>query len=212
MRIAYGTEIRARDGEVLGSVDGLVVAADTRLVRQVLLGSGLFHDQQRLVEVSGLSAEGDGLRLDLTRDQAEALPQYVRVERALPGRALEEPLFMPASGVGGPVIVDDVGPASDYPDNEGLIDVAPIDPPPVEVQSNLLETEVVLHKGADVVSADGHKVGDLAAVETGDRGTVERLTVRSGFIFTDDREIDGAAVREFDDDRVVLTAGRDELG
>src|SRR3712207_8000402 len=46
------------------------------------LGSGLFHDQQRLVEITGLSVEGDALRLDLDRAQAEALPLYARIERA----------------------------------------------------------------------------------------------------------------------------------
>lgn len=212
MRIAFGNEIRSRDGEIIGAVDGLVVAADTRLVRQVLVGSGLFGRDQRLIEAAGLSGDGEGLRLDLSREEAEALPLYVRTEEVEAPRVADEPLIMPASGVGGPVIVDDVAAGRGYPGGGGLIDLAPIDPPPLEVRSNLLETEVILRKGADVVTADGEKVGDLAAVEIGDRGTVERLTVRSGFIFTEDREIAASTVREFDTDRIILATTRAELG
>ena len=210
MRIVFGAAVRTRDGATLGEVDGLVISGDNGRVRQVLVGRGTFGRQERLVDVSGLSAAGDGgLRIDLDRAAAEALPLYVREETAEAARSLEEPLIMPATGVGGPVMVEDVSAGRDYPDGGSLIMSAPIDPPVVEVRSNLLDTEMLVDKGADVIDAAGDKLGDLRGVEIDDDAVVRRLTVRSGFIFHEDHDLPGTAVRSFGAHRIHLSVGRE---
>lgn len=210
MRIAFGTAVRTRDGATLGEVDGLVVAGDNGRLRQVLVGRGLFGHQERLVEVSALEAgDGEGLRIDMDRAGAEALPLYVREETVDPARTPDDPLIMPATGVGGPVMVEDVSSGRDYLDGGSLIMSAPIDPPVVEVRSNLLDTEVLVDNGADVIAADGDKLGDLHGVEIDGDATITGLTVRSGFVFHEEHDLPGSAVRTFGRRQIHLSAGRE---
>jgi len=77
------------------------------------------------------------------------------------------------------------------------------------LESNLLTSEVVLHKGSEVVSSDGHKVGTLDEVVFGELGVVDGFVVRAGFLFHHDLRIPVSAVADFGTDKVHLKITKD---
>ena len=205
MQVDLGQDVFSSDGKKLGSVRALVVDAGTKEVRRIAVGGGL-SGGERLVDLSAIAGTGpDGVRLDLTAAAAESLPRFVREEHVEARHEDAEPFLLPTGGVGGPIFYDNPTAGAGYPGTGSFFDPAPINPPPVEVESNILETEVMIGKGTDVVGADGRKVGTVDEVFTGDRGTVEAFLVKAGFLFKHDVRIPIAWVKEVDDDRVLLT-------
>jgi hypothetical protein len=110
--------------------------------------------------------------------------------------------------VGGPIVADEPPPPGEYPDDSSFFDIAPIDPPPVEIESDLMENEVILGKGTEAISSDGHKVGDVVEVDLGDMGLVEAVTVAEGFIFRERASFPLAEINEFGTDKVHLRLTR----
>lgn len=125
-------------------------------------------------------------------------------------REEDAPVILPSAGVGGMVFHDNPGAGADYPGTGTVFDPALIDPPPVEVRSNLAETEVMLGKGSNVVGAGGHKVGTVDEVFAGDRDGIDAFLVWAGFLFKHDVRIPIAWVAEVDDERVRLNVTADE--
>ena len=208
MRIDLGQDVRSSDGRTVGSVVGLVVDGRTFEVTRLLVGHGR-GEAPRLVDATAATA-GDGgqVGLDITADAFAAMPMLASVETATGPRIPDFPTIIPAGGVGGPVLADASTTGPGYPGGD-FFDIAPIDPPVVEVDSNLLTSEVVLHKGSDVVSSDGHKVGTLDEVTFGELGELAGLVVQAGFLFHHDLRIPVAEVADFGTDKVHLKITRD---
>lgn len=210
MKIELGHEVVGSDGRKLGTVAGFVIDSGTKEVTRLVLGGGLFGED-RLVDYSAVAATGgNGVRLDLDEAGARSLPAFVREEHVVAGREDAEPFLLPASGVGGPVFYDNPTAGGGYPGSGSFFDPAPIDPPPLEVESNIAQTEVMLRKGSDVVGADGEKVGVVDQIETGERGELVGFVVRAGFLFKHDVRVPAAWVREVDDEKVRLSVTGDE--
>jgi sporulation protein YlmC with PRC-barrel domain len=208
VKIDFGQEVRASDGEAVGSVVGVVVNGGTFEVTRVLVGPGR-GEPPRLVDVSAVKTSGgDGIALDLSRQSYEAMPMLDSREIVTEPRVPEFPTIIPTGGVGGPVLTDASAGGPGSPGGD-FFDVAPIDPPTVQVESNLLFSEAVLHRGSDVVSSDGHKIGTLDEASLGDLGIVEALVVRAGFLFHHDLRIPVSEVAEFGTDRVHLKITKD---
>jgi uncharacterized protein YrrD len=210
MRIVLGSDVYGSDGEYFGHAAGVVVDAGANRLTRLLVGKGPLGGNDRMADVGLVrSSGGDRIELVVDRAGAEALPEYATEEVVHPERTPDVPVILPASGVGGPVMVDDPRTGTGFPGGE-FLDPAPIDPPRLEIVSNLMTNEVVLRKGSDVLSADAHKVGDLDEVETDDDGHVEAVVVRAGFLFHHDLRLPASALAEFDDGKVRLRVSKDE--
>lgn len=204
MRLDFGQAVYGSDGAHLGKVGGIIINSGTSEVTRILVDHG-FGAAPRLVDISAVESMGapDPVTLNLGEDAFNALPEYATREVAFPPRVPEFPTILPAGGVGGPVIADTSPTGPGYPGGD-LFDLAPIDPPTVEVQSNLLDAESVLRHGSDVVASDGDKVGTLDEVAFGELGEVASIVVKAGFLFHHDLSIPVAEVAEFDDGMVHL--------
>jgi hypothetical protein len=210
MQVAYGAPVIGADGQEVGHVDALVVDAGTKRARGILIGGGHFGGRQRLVEISELSrADDQGIYLSESRAEANAEAETLDSEEVALGQRVAPPTeFIPAAGVGGPVYADAPPATGQYPDNSSFFVMAPIDPPPVEIESNLSETDVVLKRGSSVMSRDHHKLGEATAFELGDMGRVDGVTVAEGFIFKHTAAFPLADIEEFDDAAVHLRLTR----
>lgn len=209
MRIVLGGEVYGSDGEYFGQASGIVVDAAAIRVTRLVIGSGPLGGNDRMADVSLVhSAGSERIALSADRAAAEALPEYATQTYVHPDRTPDFPEIMPAAGVGGPVMVDFPQTGMGYPGGE-FLDPAPIDPPRLEVVSNLLTTEVMLRKGSDVVAADGHKVGDLDEVDLDSDAHVEAIVVRAGFLFHHDLRLPAGEISEFDDNKVRLRVSKD---
>lgn len=209
MRIEFGASVFGIAGKRLGDIDGVVIDAGTKRMRSIVVDGGFLNRTQHMVEVSGIhSSDEQGIRLDATARRATDESEVVASEEVAVAERVEGPeVFIPAAGVGGPIIADDPAVPGQYPNDSSFFDIAPIDPPPVVVLSNLLANEVILRKKTEAFASDGHKVGDVVAFETGDLGTVETVTVSEGFLVKEQTKFNLADIGEFGTDavRLVLT-------
>ncbi len=210
MHISLGSEIYGSDGEYFGSAAGVVVDAQPRRATRLLIGSGPLGGNDRMADIALITSSVDGrIVVEVDRNGAEAFPEYVKERYVHPDRVQDFPVILPAAGVGGPVMYDNPQTGDGYPGGD-MFDPAPIDPPRLEVISNLLTTEVMLPKGSDIVSADGHKVGELDDMTLDSDGHVESLVVRAGFLFHHDLRLDASAIDEYLDHKITLKITKDE--
>src|SRR5687767_14720766 len=75
---------------------------------------------------------------------------------------------------------------------ERLLRFAPLDPPTVRPESNLADTDVWIGHGAEVVGADGHRLGRVHDVLFDDAGALTGVVVRAGVYHRHDVEIPAA--------------------
>ena len=212
MHVEFGASVFGIGGKRLGEVNGIVVDAGTKRARAFLLTSGLFDGTRQMVDTTAIArADEDGLHLETTGAATDAQsPTVASEEVAFPTRVEEPTTFIPAAGVGGPVYADPPAVPGRYPDESSFFEIAPIDPPPVEILSNLGENEVILGDDTHAISNDDHKVGKVVALQLGDREVVEAITVSEGFIFKERADFSLAEIDEFGTDEIHLKLTRDQ--
>lgn len=210
MHVEFGDDIYSKDGAKLGSVAGVVMDSESHNVLAIVLGEGLFKQDQRRVEISAIANVDNAnkrVTLNINEAEAESLQRFVTEEYIERPREAPDALIMPAAGVGGPIFYDTSATATgytNYPGTDSFFDAAPLDPPVVETRSNLDELDVVIKNGTDVYGSDGKKVGTVDDVRFDEGGVLAGFIVRAGFLFKHDVAIPGSAVSEIDDDRVQL--------
>ena len=151
MQVDFGQDVISSDGKKIGTVAGFVLDAGTKEIRRLVIGSNIFGDD-RLADYSTIQATGaEGVRIELAAAAAEHLPIFVTEEHVFAQQSDPLALVMPATGMGGPFFYESSAVGSNYPNSDSLFEPAPLDPPVVEVRSNISETEVMIRKGTDVV-------------------------------------------------------------
>lgn len=212
MEVKLGAAVYGAGGKKIGHVDGVVANAGTKRVHTLLVDPGILDRSQHLVAVSAITrVDAEGLYLDAPRSQVDDdAPVLDSEEVAFSQRVPPETVYIPASGVGGPVVADQPAAPGEYPDNSSFFELAPIDPPPVEIESNLGENDVKLRKGTDVLSSDRHKIGEVAGFDLGDMGLIERLYVSEGLIFKKSETFALSQIGEIDSNAIHLTVSREE--
>jgi uncharacterized protein YrrD len=209
MHIEFGDEVYSSDGAKLGTVVGLVMNSRNDRLEGLVLGEGLFHRDERLVEISAVTSSANKrVTLDATKSKAGEFPEFVSTEYIQRPHGTPDSLMMPAAGVGGPIFYDSSYTATgytSYPGNDSFFEMAPIDPPVVETRSNLSELDVILRHGSDVMGSDGKKIGTVDEIQFDNDDRLTGFIVKAGFLFHHDLSIPASAVSEYDDDRVQLS-------
>jgi hypothetical protein len=210
VQIPFGASVFGSDGNKLGEVEGLVVDAGTKRARAILVDQGWFSRGQHMVAISAVShGDTEGVHLDTSGPVTESEAPFVEsIEVAKPQRVEPPTTFIEAAGVGGPVIADEPPPPGEYPNSSSFFDIAPIDPPPVEIESDLEENEVLLGRRTDAVSSDGHRLGEVVQAELGDMGLVEAVTVSEGIISREHATFKLSDIDEFGTNKVHLRLTR----
>ena len=206
MHVDFGASVFGVGGKRLGAVDGLVVNAGTKHATAVLVDAGLFDRGKHMIAVSAIvGSDPDGLHLDEPAAASEASSPTLDSEEVSFAQRVEPPVeFIPAGGVGGPVYADTGEAPGKYPDDSSFFDIAPLDPPVVEVESNLGANEVVLAKETHAISSDQERLGNVIAFELGDMGLVESVSVSEGLIFRERITFPLTEIEEFGTNAVYL--------
>jgi uncharacterized protein YrrD len=210
MQIEFGAPVFGIGGKRLGEVDGVVVNAGTKRASTILVDTGLLDRGRHMIAVSAVtSSDQDGLHLDEPADTSEASSPSLHSEKVSFAQRVEPPIeFIPAGGVGGPVYADIDEAPGRYPDDSSFFDIAPLDPPVVEVESNLGANEVVLRKETDAISSDQERLGNVIAFDLGDMGLVESVSVSEGLIFKERSTFSLTEIEEFGTNTVHLRVTR----
>lgn len=206
MQVEFGAAVFGTAGKRLGDVDGLVVNAGTKRASAILVDAGLIGRAKHMVAISAItSSDQDGLHLDApTARSAAESPTLDSEEVSVAQRVEPSTTFIPAAGVGGAIFADSPPAPGDYPDDSSFFEIAPLDPPVVEVKSNLGENEVVLGKGTHALSSDHHALGEVIAFALGDMGLVESITVSEGLVFKEHSAFPLSEIDEFGTDAIHL--------
>ncbi len=159
MRLDIDTPIRFPDGQQFGTIQKVVVDPRTATVLQVVVETRGLGARTALVPVDLLQdAPGEVLAINATRDQADALPDYVTADYAdVPPTWAENPNYLPG---------DILFPATMF---------TPI--VPVHEESNAPPGSVALSEGTEVDCTDG-RLGVIDEVLTDANDRVESLVVR----------------------------------
>ena len=210
MQIEFGAPVFGAGGKRLGEVDGLVVNAGTKRASAILVDAGLFDRGKHMIAVSAVTrSDQDGIHLDEPAAASEASSQTLESEEVSIAPRVEPPAeFISAAGVGGRVYADSEAPSGKFPDDSSFFEIAPLDPPVVEVESNLGENEVVLGKETHAISSDQERLGNVSAFELGDMGLVESVSVSEGLIFKVRSTFPLTEIEEFGTDTVHLSVTR----
>ena len=166
MRVDLDANVRARDGEEIGSVERAIVDPETQEVTAFVVRTGAIFGRDIVVsraELDQAAEDGDAIRLRLTKDELERLPDFVAEQYMAPPPAWVAPAGygFPAAGYVWPVAVDPVEPMS--------VPVAlPLDDVPASDEEPDL---VTLTKGSVVMDSHGDDVGvvDDVALRRPDR-------------------------------------------
>ncbi len=133
----------------------------------------LFDRGKHMIGVSAITrSDQDGLHLDEPAATSEAASQTLDTEEVSIAQRVEPPTeYIPAAGVGGRVYADTPTASGEYPDESSFFELAPLDPPVVEVESNLGQNEVVLGSETHAISSDHERLGTVIGLRTRRHGS-----------------------------------------
>jgi uncharacterized protein YrrD len=182
-RLAIGARVRSADGHEIGQVDGLIVDPYTHLIRAVVVRRGLIlhHDVEIAISAIAGGTEAE-LRLRLTAEQVRALPEFVEARYAAPPTGFVPP---------GEYVRDNLL----WPIGEPLLPPPPLRRNETAVRWYMNNSEIT--EGSDVISSDGHKIGEVHAVTVEpSTGRPLSLVVRRGLLFSREIELPADLIRD----------------
>lgn len=219
MRLELGAPVQSADGDEVGTIDQLVIDANSRAVTQVILRTGRFHNHDLLVPIDTIAREDEDNTLHLTLSAAEvrALPEFEEASFVVTEdmERTEWRYLMPA-GQGGTITLPSEGPTSVEhprvydPARGSLFGVEDPTDETVERRSNLSEWEYREGKGTKVMTRDGHTIGALREVDVDADGKPQRIIVATGLLRRGERVIPIALVRSADSKQILLNLTKDE--
>jgi uncharacterized protein YrrD len=195
MRIALGQDVITRDGVKVGKVDSLILNERNHHVEEFVVHKGLVFSSNKLIDRSLIGrTDEEGVHLTLEAADERKLPNLYDGDYYEWASADDWAYFepMPAGMNAALLSATPRTPGRTYPGTEGFFEVAPIDGVNGRPESNLSEDDVVVGEGAEVVSADDHKLGHVHAAQYDDAGVLTGIVVRSGVLHKHDIPIPAA--------------------
>ncbi len=213
IQLELGQDVYASDGEKVGTVDRLLINPQTHAIEQFIIHSGFFTREDKLVE-AGLvsSADRNGVRLNASGEEVHALPTFYEEQYAVasPDQLTGGGMITPNAGGVGQLLYDAPSTGRGYPGTGSFFDPAPINPPPLQNQSNAPEADVMIGEGTDVVGSNGDKLGTIGDVMFGADGRLEAFVVKAGLLFKHDVRVSADQIAEIASDHVRLNITADE--
>jgi sporulation protein YlmC with PRC-barrel domain len=203
MRLGLGSVVHCTDAP-FGELADVVIDPVSRRVTHLVVQPHRRHDRARLVPVERASAAGDGLALDCSIADIEALEP---LQESAYLRVGEFPVSDPDWEIG----TQDVLALPLYQEVDGL--GTPIDPDPhVTVKYDRIpKHEVEIRRSSAVMSADGHRLGHVDGFLVGSGQTADIVLERGHLWGRREIVIPAAAVARVENDSVTLSVTKDEV-
>ncbi len=214
MEIELGKPVVSKDGDKVGTVDRLVLDADTKEIRQFLMKQGAILTEDRIVDMPLVArVDPDGtVHLDISTAMVNELPPFARERYIEPTDEQLEgiPIGWSGAATGAPLLLGPTYLGEGYDPRGPYMEPAPMNPPVVETETNLREDSIVIGEGTDVVGRDGDKVGTVDEVIYDEDGNVAGFVVKAGTLFHHDVRIPADWVEAVTSDTVRLRVTADE--
>jgi sporulation protein YlmC with PRC-barrel domain len=204
MLVPFGTRVVDSSGKGVGTVSRLVLHHASREVAGVVVHQGILDRREIVVPLGKVAAFGDEVRLSLRASELAGLDLF----RSAPLQAMPDHWEMPMGFderdfflVGGDGWTESILPfETTSPSVSGTrayvrdADAAAVPPEPD------------IAAGMPVHDRDGHRVGDVEAVEMDEAtGRITRIIVRRGFLFGSETTIPASMIASVTD-RIALNA------
>jgi sporulation protein YlmC with PRC-barrel domain len=203
VRLELGSVVRCTDQE-FGELADVVIDPVSRRITHLVVQPHHRHDRARLVPIERASSAGDVIALDRSVAEIERLEP---VQESAYVRVGQLPVSDPSWEIG----TRDVLALPVYQELDGMGSVIDPDPHVVVNYDRIPKHEVEIRRSADVVSADGHRLGHVDGFLIG-KGDVADVVLERGHLWGR-REIviPAAAVARVETDLVSLSLTKDEV-
>ena len=188
MQFKDGAEVFTADGERVGTIDRVVLEPDTKQVTHLVVQKGLLFTEDKLVPISLVGPTTED-RVTLRRDAGdlEKLPDFEKSHYVPVDRSPQSQLASGSAHWARPMYM--YPPVGSWLSSGGYdADAAPQYVARTEKQ--IPEGTVALEEGANVISTDGKRIGDIERIFTdplADRAT--HLLISEGLILKDKKLI-----------------------
>lgn len=207
MEIQIGAPVESIDGANLGKIDRVVFDPQTGETKSIVVRKGLILPRDVALPVDCVRvAAPSRIEVTLTEAQVGALPDFFEHDYVWPPDSWVAPYGWPMGAVLWPASLD-----AGFPfDTSRTVETVP-----AEAQAALqreAEHQAVIGPGAEVVSADGERVGEVHTLAIDpDTNRPSHLVVRRGVLFTEDVEVPSEWIDELGDHRVSLNVDKATL-
>ncbi len=211
MELQFGAKVLTSDGETVGKIEELVFNHEDRVLRHVVVEEGMFQGNDRVVpfaEFVGVDEDGQVsiARASGTVDHLQEVVEGgdVRPIDAEPrGMMVDDAIIattpMQTNVVAAPIVAADAGYRGQAFTEDAL-----------DASQGILPGGVVISKSTEVHGVDDKKVGNVDEVVIDDKGGLQGLVVRAGFIFKHDIYVPAESFRGFNGERIDLSLTSDE--
>jgi uncharacterized protein YrrD len=207
VQIALGQSVITSDGQKIGIIERVLLNPSGNFVEHVVVHRGItLSDDKVVARVAIERVDSSGVHLSIDADAAKTLPNFeytfipgeldVAMPDVIPG-PFQGMIFFPSL----PTTQLDVlyGQAFELDRIENNPD------------AGLTRKDIVIGKGADVISADGQRVGNVQEVAYGDDGSLETVVVQTGLVRHHRLRISAAQIAEIGHEEIVLSVVAAEL-
>ena len=190
MNIDLGADIISSDGEKLGVVDSLVIEPNNGSIQAVVVRKGLFFPTDKILPLQMVTGiEGDAVRVNISKDDAEQLTEYMDSAYVMP----------PAGYYGG---YGYMWPAASVYSRDLMVD---------EQIRERMPDAIILSEGTLVVDKDGDEVGRISEIASDDQSRVTGFKVEEGLFRHHEHYIPAHTVAKADDTVVQLSVDKGTL-
>ena len=204
MKLELGGVVACSDGP-FGELADVVVDPVSRRVTHLVVQPHHRHDQARLVAIDRVRAADEGLTLDCSIADVEALDP---VHESAYLRVGEFPVADPGWEVG----TQDVLALPVYQEMDGMGTVIDPDPHVMFNYDRIPEHEVEIRRSSGVMSADGHHLGHVEGFLVGAGQTADIVLERGHLWGRREIVIPAAAVERVQNDSITLSLTKQQVG
>ncbi len=198
MDIQLDAPVVSRDGADLGKIDKVIFDPQSGQTKSIVVRKGMILARDVAIPTEHIRvAAPTRVELDMSKQEIEALPDFVEADYSWPPQNWVAPYAWPAGAVLWPMAYPAATPVS-----------GPADEELERARQRDMQNAIIGH-GAEVVAIDGEKVGSVENMMV-DPATHKpsRVILRRGVLFKEDVELPGDWVSSVDDEKVVLNVDK----
>jgi len=198
MDIQLDAPVVSRDGADLGKIDKVIFDPQSGQTKSIVVRKGMILARDVAIPTEHIRvAAPTRVELDMSKQEIEALPDFVEADYSWPPQNWVAPYAWPAGAVLWPMAYPAATPVS-----------GPADEELERARQRDMQNAIIGH-GAEVVAIDGEKVGSVGNMMV-DPATHKpsRVILRRGVLFKEDVELPGDWVSSVDDEKVVLNVDK----
>ena len=204
MRIDLGSSVQCTDA-VFGEIADVIVDPISRRVTHLVVRPHDHHEGARLVPIDRVRAAEDGVALDFTVADVEALESLHESQYL---RAGEQVVADPDWDIG----AQDVLALPVYQELNGMGSAIDPDPHVMVSYDRIPKHEVEIRRSSAVMSTDGHHLGHVEGFLVGEAQTADIVLERGHLWGRREVVIPAASVERVQNDSITLSLTKDQVG